>query len=157
MALFFVVVVKLSSASAVPSDVMAEFLEISQNPTHELEVLPVLIACKVCGKRCEGALIVHYMDNESVRMAHVRGSGETMKKAAYATFAETSSQTLSQTTYNQVQGRPFRRSPMSQKKQDHKSDTPSQILSHFYTATQAKPRKVPETKQRVCLVLVPTC
>ena len=41
------------------------------------------------------------------------GFTEGMKKAACATFAETSSRTLSQTTYNQVQGRPIGRSPLS--------------------------------------------
>ena len=44
--------------------------------------------------------------------------------------------------------------PNEPRKQDHKSDTPSQILSHFYTATQAKPRKVPETKQRVLFLFL---
>ena len=56
---------------------MSDFLQASQNPIHELEVLPVLIASKVWGKRYEGALIVYYIENESARMAYVRGSGET--------------------------------------------------------------------------------
>ena len=64
-------------SSSVPDDVMTEFMTDSQNPIHELEVLPVLIAAKAWGKRYEGALIVYYIDNESARMAYVRGSGET--------------------------------------------------------------------------------
>ena len=64
-------------SSAVPGDVMADLMEQSQNPIHELEVLPVLIACETWGKRFEGSLVVYYIDNESARMAYVRGSGET--------------------------------------------------------------------------------
>ena len=64
-------------SSAVPLDVMLEFFRFSQNPIHELEVLPVLVACQLWGRRYEGALVVYYIDNESARMAFIRGSGDT--------------------------------------------------------------------------------
>ena len=53
-----------------------------------------------------------------------------LKKVAVATFAETSSQTLSQTTYNQVHSRPIGRSPLSQK-----SRITSRTIRCKYSAT----------------------
>ena len=50
---------------------------VSKNPIHELEVLPVLIACKEWGQHFSGSLVVYYVDNESARMAFVKGVGET--------------------------------------------------------------------------------
>ena len=61
----------------VPSDVMEELFEASANPIHELEVLPVLVACLVWGERFSGALVVYFIDNESARMAYIKGHGET--------------------------------------------------------------------------------
>eukprot|EP00435_Cladocopium_sp_Y103_P041856 s106_g11.t1 len=65
-------------SSLVPEDVMEEFFKVSANPIHELEVLPVFVACLVWGRRFTGALVVYYIDNESARMAYIRGSGETL-------------------------------------------------------------------------------
>ena len=64
-------------SEVVPEDITAELFKLSCNPIHELEVLPVFIACLEWGPRYEGALIVYYIDNESARMAFVKGSGET--------------------------------------------------------------------------------
>ena len=50
--------------------------KLSCDPIHELEVLPVFIACLEWGRRFEGALIVYYIDNEPARMAYVKWSGE---------------------------------------------------------------------------------
>ncbi|CAL1144384.1 unnamed protein product [Cladocopium goreaui] len=55
----------LGSEFNVPDRVMDDLLERSQNPIHELEVLPV----------------VYYIDNESPRMAYIRGDGETQRAA----------------------------------------------------------------------------
>ena len=64
-------------SSVVPTDITEELFKLSCNPIHELEVLPVFIACLEWGDRFEGSLVVYYIDNESSRMAYVRGSGET--------------------------------------------------------------------------------
>ena len=48
------------------------------NAFHELELLPVLIACMAWGHFFEGSQIVYYIDNESARMAYIRGDGETI-------------------------------------------------------------------------------
>ena len=65
-------------SSQVPDDVMLSFLRVSGNPIHELEVLPVYVACLLWGSRFRHSLIVYYIDNESARMAYVRGSGDTV-------------------------------------------------------------------------------
>ena len=64
-------------SAAVPADVLKEFFHVSKNPIHELEVLPVLIACMEWGRLFSGSLVVYYVDNESARMAFVKGAGET--------------------------------------------------------------------------------
>ena len=64
-------------SSMVPEDVMEELFRESANPIHELEVLPVLVACILWGTRFANALIVYYIDNESARMAYLKGHGET--------------------------------------------------------------------------------
>ena len=64
-------------SEAVPSTVLDSMFKLSKNPIHELEVLPVLLACILWGHHYMGALVVYYIDNESSRMAFIRGSGET--------------------------------------------------------------------------------
>ena len=56
----------------VGSAVLSDFLTYSRHPIHELEILPVL-----WGSRYRGANIVHFIDNESARMAFIKGRGET--------------------------------------------------------------------------------
>ena len=64
-------------SDVVPEDITTELFKFSCNPIHELELMPVLIACLGWGSLYKGALIVYYIDNESARMALVKGSGET--------------------------------------------------------------------------------
>ena len=64
-------------SGAVPERIMSRFFEVSKNPIHELEVLPVVAACDMWGTWFAGALVVYYIDNESARMAFVKGIGET--------------------------------------------------------------------------------
>ena len=72
-----------------PSAIMDDFLSASKNPIHELELLPVLVASLVWGEMFAGAQVVFYIDNESARMAYIRGSGETLRGAGIIqTFVE---------------------------------------------------------------------
>eukprot|EP00435_Cladocopium_sp_Y103_P041733 s2725_g11.t1 len=64
---------------AVPKDIMEDLFSRSQNPIHELEILPVFIAADLWGDMYTGAQVVYYIDNESSRMAHIRGTGETLR------------------------------------------------------------------------------
>ena len=48
---------------------------------HELEVMPILLAAELWGKTYEGSQVGYYIDNESARMAHIRGDGETLRAA----------------------------------------------------------------------------
>lgn len=66
---------------SVPQRVMDALLATSQNPIHELEVMPILLAAELWGKTYEGSQVVYYIDNESARMAHIRGDGETLRAA----------------------------------------------------------------------------
>ena len=61
----------------VPQHLMDSLFENSQNPIHELEVLPVLVAAELWGSHFAHAQIVYYIDNESARMAYIKGLGET--------------------------------------------------------------------------------
>eukprot|EP00435_Cladocopium_sp_Y103_P062898 s272_g24.t1 len=63
----------------VPTHIMRDLFERSNNPIHELEVLPVLIAADLWGQMYSHAQVVYYIDNESSRMAHIRGTGETLR------------------------------------------------------------------------------
>eukprot|EP00435_Cladocopium_sp_Y103_P006857 s546_g2.t1 len=59
------------------NDVMSLLLLFSSHPIHELEMIPVLISFHLWGHLIRGSQVVHYIDNESVRLALLRGSGET--------------------------------------------------------------------------------
>ena len=65
----------------VPDRVMDDLLGRSKKPIHELEVLPVLIAAEHWGQTNAEAQVVYYIDNESSRMAYIRGDGETQRAA----------------------------------------------------------------------------
>ena len=65
----------------VPDKFMNDLLGRSKNPIHELEVLPILIAVELWGQLYAEAQVVYYIDNESSRMAYVRGDGETQRAA----------------------------------------------------------------------------
>ena len=64
---------------AVPAAIMEDLFRRSKNPIHELEVLPVLIAALAWGHHFTCSQVVYYIDNESARMAHIRGTGETLR------------------------------------------------------------------------------
>eukprot|EP00435_Cladocopium_sp_Y103_P051887 s469_g16.t1 len=64
---------------AVPPEIMKDLLSRSKNPIHELEILPVFIAADLWGDMYPHAQVVYYIDNESSRMAHIKGTGETLR------------------------------------------------------------------------------
>ncbi len=64
-------------ASVVPEPILSRLFKLPQNPIHELEVLPVLVAAMLWSVYLEKAQTVWYIDNESARMTMVRGAGET--------------------------------------------------------------------------------
>ena len=61
----------------VPDNLMSLLLDFSRHPIHELEMIPVLISFFLWQRLFGGGQVVHYIDNESVRLALLRGSGET--------------------------------------------------------------------------------
>ena len=64
-------------SAVAPEGVMKALLRHSKHPIHELEMIPVLITFFLWGRLVSGAQVVHYIDNESVRLALLKGSGET--------------------------------------------------------------------------------
>ena len=60
-----------------PDWLMAHLSAHSCHPIHEVEMIPVLLSFFIWGKLFGGAQVVHYIDNESVRLALLKGSGET--------------------------------------------------------------------------------
>ena len=72
----------------VSEDIAVELFKSSCNPIHELELMPVLIACSEWGPMYKGALIVCYLDDESARTALVKGSGETHCLPPYQRLCE---------------------------------------------------------------------
>lgn len=52
-------------------------LSFSSLPIYELEMIPILVSFHLWSHLFKGGQIVHYIDNESVRLALLRGSGET--------------------------------------------------------------------------------
>ena len=61
----------------IPIDFMDAFLSRSKNPIHEIELLPAWFALVLWSDLVKGCQTVHYIDNESSRMALVKGYGET--------------------------------------------------------------------------------
>jgi ribonuclease HI len=64
---------------SVPSEILEDLFSRSQNPIHELELLPILVAALLWGEFFQQSQVVYYVDNESARMACIRGSGETLR------------------------------------------------------------------------------
>ena len=64
-------------ASVVPEDILERFFRLLKNPIHELEVLLFLLAAMLWSVYLAKAQTVWYIDNESARMAMIRGAGET--------------------------------------------------------------------------------
>ena len=67
----------------VPGDVTTRLFKESKNPIHELEVLPVLMALQLWHGKLQKSQVVFYIDNESARMAYIRGCGETSAASIY--------------------------------------------------------------------------
>ena len=77
-------------SAEVPSWLMDLLLEESANPIHELELLPVYLATSLWVSKISDAQVVWYIDNESARMAAIRGSGETTYASIFIdAFVET--------------------------------------------------------------------
>ncbi len=64
-------------SSAVPIWMMEKLSQKSANPIHELELLPLVLALSLWQRFLDGSQVVWYIDNESARMAAIKGSGET--------------------------------------------------------------------------------
>ena len=60
---------------------MRRLLEFSKNAIHELEVMPVVVSLMIWADFVKCSPLVHYMDNESSRMALIKGYGETLNAA----------------------------------------------------------------------------
>ena len=70
-------------SSGVPAFIMNKLMVDSKNPIHELEVLPVVISLLLWAEFVKCAPLVHYIDNESSRMALIKGYGETFHAARF--------------------------------------------------------------------------
>ena len=78
------------SGEEVPPHIMRDLFARSKNPIHELEVLPVFVAALLWGEANACSQVVYYIDNESSRMAYIRGDGETTRSSALIqSFVET--------------------------------------------------------------------
>ena len=58
-----------------PATLLDEFLHESQHPIYEMEVLPVVMACKIWTKYISGSPTVFYLDNTAARSACIKGDG----------------------------------------------------------------------------------
>ena len=70
-------------AAVVPDCILSCLFNLSKNPIHELEVLPVLLAANLWSVYLAKAQTVWYIDNESARMAMIRGAGETIYSSKF--------------------------------------------------------------------------
>ena len=64
-----------------PAEVMALFRE-RQNPIHQLELLPVLIATLIWKERIRGRALLAFLDNEGAKAALVSGYSTNETSAA---------------------------------------------------------------------------
>ena len=64
---------------SVPAKLLDDLFSRSKNPIHELEVLPILVAASLWGDLFPHSQVVYFIDNESSRMACIRGTGETLR------------------------------------------------------------------------------
>lgn len=61
----------------VPSSLLQQFLEFSEHPIYELELLPVLVAVKLWATTLSRSHAVFYLDNNAAHSALVRADGAT--------------------------------------------------------------------------------
>ena len=64
-------------SAEIPADFMDAFLSKSKNPIHEIELLPAWFSIVLWRDLIKNSQAVHFIDNESSRMALVKGYGET--------------------------------------------------------------------------------
>ena len=62
---------------ALPSSLLGQFLEFSEHPIYELELLPVLVAIKLWATLLRRSHVVFYSGNNAARSALVRADGAT--------------------------------------------------------------------------------
>ena len=62
---------------ALPSSLLEQFLEFSEHPIYELELLPVLVAIKLWATLLCRSHVVFYLDNNAAHSALVRADGAT--------------------------------------------------------------------------------
>ena len=62
---------------ALPQPLLEQFLERSQHPIYELELLPVLVAIRIWTEHLKGCHVVFYLDNSAAHSALVRADGST--------------------------------------------------------------------------------
>ena len=62
---------------ALPSSLLEQFLEFSEHPIYELELLPVLVAIKLWATFLCRSHVVFYLDNNAAHSALVRADGAT--------------------------------------------------------------------------------
>ena len=90
-------------SSAVPLWMMEKLLERSANPIHELELLPICLAAMLWKKHLGFSQVVWYVDNESSRMAAIRGSGETIHASSIVeAFVNTESSSQIKSWFSRV-------------------------------------------------------
>ena len=65
---------------SVPPDILEDLFSRSQNPIHELELLPILVAALLWGEFFSSLKwSIMWTMSQSARMACIRGSGETLR------------------------------------------------------------------------------
>jgi hypothetical protein len=62
---------------ALPQSLLSQFLELSDHPIYELELLPTLVALRVWTEQLRGCHVVFYLDNTAAHSALVRADGAT--------------------------------------------------------------------------------
>jgi len=87
----------------VPDWLMNALLQTSANPIHELELLPMSLASTIWNAHICYSQVVLYVDNESSKMAIIRGSGETPYASRFMeAFVQTESNSQIKSWFSRV-------------------------------------------------------
>eukprot|EP00435_Cladocopium_sp_Y103_P012737 s4229_g3.t1 len=70
----------------IPNSFLQELLSESKHPIYELEVLPIVLACKLWVQHIAGSPTVFYLDNVAARASYIKGDGAT--RATRITLSE---------------------------------------------------------------------
>ena len=90
-------------SAEVPDWLMDALLQTSANPIHELELLPMSLAAYIWNARICYSQVVWYVDNESSKMAMIRGSGETPYASRFIeAFVQTESNSQIKSWFSRV-------------------------------------------------------